>query len=171
MPALPDTEERILVTRDSVDTWFATASDWPFHIPSIAALCDGTDVELVNRPIAGGPEATYSTVPVGSRRPVQCQVFGSWDLDGVPIIGDENQRAQLLFNLGHLMTNVIASVPTGDGTVDVELFAAHGDSVGVKPAQFIGPLRTTAGDSPIEAIVTLDFYFPNGVFDLSSTGS
>lgn len=167
------TEEGLAITRESVTTFFATDGDWPFHIPDISPLWDGGDVELVNREISGADEAEvpYPPAPAVSRRAVTCQVFGAFDLDGAPVIGDNEQRAQLQTNIAHLITDVIARVTTGDGTVEVELFGVDGISVGVRSAQFVGPLRTAKGDSPAEAIVTLDMLFGQGVFDLVPVGS
>jgi hypothetical protein len=167
------TEEGLAITRESVTTFFATDGEWPFHIPDISPLWDGGDVELVNRQIAGSDDAEvpYPPAPAPSRRAVTCQVFGAFDLNGDPVDGDAEQRAQLQTNMAHLITDVVARVTSGDGTVDVELFGVDGDSLGVRTAQFAGPLRTAKGDSPAEAIVTLDLYFAQGVFTLTPAGS
>lgn len=165
MPSLPGTEERFSVTRGSVTTWFATESEWPFHCPNISPLWDARDVALVNREIAGGDEATYPPVPVGSRRPVTIEVFGMWDVDGDPITGLASQRDQLEENIAHLRSDVVAPVTSMPGTITVELFGVGGGSRGSASAQIIGPLRIQPV-SPVHAVVTLDFYFPNGVFDL-----
>lgn len=167
------TGEALAITRESSTTYFATDGEWPFHIPDISPLWDGGDVELVNQQIAGSfdAEVPYPPAPAPSRRAITCQVFGAFDLNGDPVEGDAEQRAQLQTNVSHLITDVIAPVTTGDGTVDVELFGVDGDSCGTRTAQFVGPLRTAKGDSPAEAIVTLDLYFVQGVFTLVPTGS
>lgn len=164
---VPTSEERLSITRGAVVTFFSTVSDWPFQIPDISPLWDGEDVVLVNRQIPGSTDAEvpYPPAPAPSRRPVQAIVSGHRNLTGVAVTGFANRRAQLMTNVGHLMTNVIKRLTTGDGTVSVELFGPGGSSIGVKPAQFIGPLRTMK-DTPTSAIVTLDLYFPKGVFAL-----
>lgn len=165
MPSLPSTEERLKIVRGSDTTWFATESDWPFHIPDISPLWDGEDVELVNREIAGGDEATYPPVGVPSRRAVTVQVFGAFDLNGDEV-APASQRTQLETNISHLMTKVVARVTTGDGLAVATLYGVGGVSKGDSDVQFVGPLRTQKGDTPAEAIVTLDMYFPHGVFAL-----
>lgn len=167
MPSIPTSEARLTVTRGTTATWFSTVTAWPFMVRKISVLFDGEDVTLVNRQIAGSgnAEVPYPPIPAPSRRPVPVLVSGEFTPDGTPVAGLSARIAQLDANLAHLTSNVVGRVATGDGTVNVELFGLDGVTKGVKPAQFAGPLRTV-DDSPITALVTLDFYFPKGVFSL-----
>lgn len=169
MPALPGIEERLHITRGIVLTQFATVTGhWPYVINDISPLWDTEDVTIVNRQVGGSTEAevSYPLVPAPSRRPVQVLVCGDWDLNGDPVdTGLVVQRTQLRANIANLITNVVGRVTSYPGTADAEMFGPGGVTCGVKPVQFVGPMRTLK-DTPISALATLDLYFPKGVFTL-----
>lgn len=161
-------EEGIVTTRSATAITWKTVTPWPFMIPDdpgIEVLWDDRDFELVNQEIAGANEATYPVVGVGSRRPLTALVSGTHNTSGTAVSGLSTQRAQLKTNMKHLRDNLIAPVTSGAGVVTVELLGPGGSSLGSKNAQIIGPLRPVR-HSPVSRLVTLDFWFPEGLFTL-----
>lgn len=160
-------EEGIITTRSATATTFKTVTPGPFMLPQgeVEKLWDERDIDLVNREIAGADEATYPPVGVGSRRPVTALVSGDYTVSGTYVSGVHSQRAQLNVNIKHLRVHVTSPVATAPGVITVQLLGVDGFSLGTKDAQIVGPLRPV-WHSPISLLVTLDFWFPEGVFDL-----
>jgi hypothetical protein len=150
-------------------TWVSVEADGPFHCENIAPFYEAQAVELVNRQIPGGDEATYPPVPVGTRIAVQVTVFGEYELNGDPVDpADAHDQCELL--LQHLIAYVAAPVDTPPGTATFNLYRSGGELVGTQPVQFVGGLKP-APDNPSTATVTFDMYFPPVGVPAGITGS
>lgn len=157
---MPSTEGFEIV-RGAVTTWISVEADGPFHCENIAPLYDLRAVELVNREIAGGDEATYPPVPVGTRIAVIVTVLGEFDLDS-NLVDPDDAHDQCETNLRHLITDVAAPVATGDGVATLNLYESGGLFVSSADVQFVGGLKP-APENPSTVTVTFDMYFPNDV--------
>ena len=146
------------IVRGAVTTFITTQADGPFHCENVAALYDVAAVDLMNRDIAGGDEATYSPAPVGTRVAVTVIVFGDFDLSSVEV-DPSSARSQLITNVKHLVTDVVAPVDTGDGVATLNLYGVGGSSEGSAAVQFVGGLKPVP-INPHSCAVTFDMYFP-----------
>lgn len=157
---MPSTEG-FQIVRGGVTTLIRTDALGPYHCENIAPLYEVVASELVNWPIAGAFEQPNPPALTGTRIALTVQALGMFDLVAAAVT-EANYRSQLLANIKHLISDVVAPVEVGDGTATFELFGVGGASEGTAAVQFVGGLRPVQVTPDVWA-VTFDMYFPTDV--------